>query len=73
MSVDSACAICSVSSIDELCDDYVGGRSTGGEEEGDKDEPKPVLSVTEVHTILTKVLRCCFMRTALASVMNSTL
>lgn len=44
MSLDSECATCSVSNIDVLCDDCVGGRSKEGEQ---KHEPEPVLNTTE--------------------------
>jgi hypothetical protein len=38
-----------VSSIDKLCD-CESGRSSEGEEEGDKREPEPVMSFTKVST-----------------------
>jgi len=44
MSVDSECATWSVSNIDELCDDCVGGWSKEGEQ---KHEPETVLNITE--------------------------
>jgi hypothetical protein len=46
--------MCSVSSIDELCDDCEGGGS-GEEEEGDECEPEPVPSFTEAHAAFETV------------------
>jgi hypothetical protein len=55
VSVDNELATCSMSSINELCNDREGGGSSEEEEEGDKRGPEPVPSFTEAHTAFETV------------------